>query len=105
MDTFEKMVKDGDEGIRLNPKDAKAYYTRAMGYGCLGNSQQSIEDFTVSITLSPTWNAYHARGYEYWKVGARQKAIDDFRKGLEYDKDHEGLKTSLQQALAGTLMC
>jgi len=101
MDPFAmKMINEANEQIQANPKDSRAYNQRGQAYGILGHYQQSVEDFTVSITLSPNVGAYINRGFEHYQAGERGKAIDDFRMAVKLDPNDQGNRF-LQQALAG----
>ena len=59
----EKAIADYTEAIRLDPKDAKAYYNRGVAYGEKGERDKAIADFTEAIRLNPkmAW-AYIFRG-------------------------------------------
>lgn len=101
---FQRMIENADKAIQLNPKDAQAYRDRAAAYGILGNSMRSVEDFTVSITLSPNCGAYIGRGFEYGKAGDTKKAIEDFEMAVKLDPDSDSAKRSLQEARDGTMI-
>lgn len=103
MSQFEKTIVDTTKVIQINPKDAKAYYDRASAYGVLGNSKQSIEDFTMAINLCPTCGGYIGRGYEYGKSGDSQKAIYDFKMAVQLGPGNDAARNFLDEALAGTI--
>jgi len=100
MDQYQKMIEDTTAAINLNPKDAKAYYDRASAYGVIGNSKQSVEDFTVAIFLSPSSGAYIGRGVEYGKIGKTEWAIKDFEAATRIDTTGTA-ETVLKATLAG----
>lgn len=71
---------------------AEAYYSRGFAYGNLGNYQQAIKDFTMTIELKPDYaKAYYNRGIIYIKLGNYQQAIEDIkiaaRRGLKPAQD------------------
>jgi len=103
MSQFQKAIADATKAIQLNPKDAGAYYSRASAYGVIGNSRQSIQDFTMAITLAPTCGAYIGRGYEYGKSGNSSKAIEDFKMAVQLDPNNDAASNFLQEALDGTI--
>ena len=49
----DKAIADFTEAIRLNPKDAEAYYSRGGAYGEKGDYDKAIADFTEAIRLNP----------------------------------------------------
>jgi tetratricopeptide (TPR) repeat protein len=48
----EGAIKDYTDGIRLNPKNALAYYGRGLTHVELGNKSEAIEDFQEASKLS-----------------------------------------------------
>jgi Tfp pilus assembly protein PilF len=51
MKQHEKAVEDINETIRLNPKEALAFITRAVGYIELGQPDQAKQDYDEAIRL------------------------------------------------------
>jgi tetratricopeptide (TPR) repeat protein len=48
---FEKAIKDYDEAIRLDPKNANAFYNKACSYALQGKSEPAIDNLQRSIEL------------------------------------------------------
>ena len=79
MVSIDKAIADYTEAIRLNPKDAKAYYNRGLVYVKKGDHDKAIADFTEAILLNPKdAEAYYNRGGAYGKKGEHDKAITDY---------------------------
>jgi len=51
MKQHEKAVEDINEAIRLNPKEALAFITRAVAYIELGQPDQAKQDYDEAIRL------------------------------------------------------
>ena len=78
------------EDIRLNPKDAKAYYNRGLVYGReeVAEFDKAIADFTEAIKLDPKdASAYYNRGLAYYGQSNYDKASADFVKARELGYD------------------
>jgi tetratricopeptide (TPR) repeat protein len=56
-------VKEGDEAVRRNPKDAEAYFNRGCEYYDKGDYDRAIADYTEALRLNPNYAyAYNNRG-------------------------------------------
>ena len=76
---FDKAIADFTEAIRLDPKEAVAYYKRGMAYGAKGDHDKAIADYTEAIRLNPkSAEAYINRGVVYAGKGEKAKAEADF---------------------------
>ncbi len=72
-------MTDFTEAIRLNPKDAGAYFNRGCKYAEKGDYDKAIIDFTAAIRFDPTLGcAFHARGYLYLQNDEIANADADF---------------------------
>ena len=72
-----------NEAIRLDPRDAVAYYNRGIVYAELGLTQKAIMDFGEAIRLDPRDAvSYYRRGIVYADLGLEQKAIMDFGEAI-----------------------
>mgnify|MGYP001078324634 CR=1 FL=1 len=70
--------------IKLDPKDAWAYYNRAFAYLYLGQLDRAIEDYDEVIKLDPKYAlAYYNRGIAYSDLGQLERAIEDYDKAIE----------------------
>ncbi|MHA2069376.1 MAG: tetratricopeptide repeat protein, partial [Candidatus Thorarchaeota archaeon] len=75
-----------NEAIRLNPKDALAYYNRGLAYYYLGEPQRVIQDLNEAIRLDPKdGKNYNNRGYAYGGLGQWQRACEDFDEAIRLD--------------------
>ena len=72
---FEKAIVDFTEAIRLNPKHAWAYLSRAHAYMNVDH-EKALADFREVIKLEPNnASAYFNRGWLYRKQGHLDEAI------------------------------
>ena len=76
-------IKDYDEAIRLNPKDAVAYFNRGNDYYNLNKKERAIEDYDKAIRLNSQFaDAYHNRGTTYCALGQSERAIKDYDQAI-----------------------
>lgn len=72
------------EYIKLNPKDASAYYNRGRAYARLKNPTAAMQDFNQTIKLDPTYaRAYNKRGELRAQAGEKKAALADFQKAAD----------------------
>jgi len=68
-----------NEAIRIDPNDAKAYFSRGCSYMFSDEYNKAIDDLTEAIRLDPDYaRVYFVRGNTYLSVGQHEQAIDDF---------------------------
>ncbi len=79
-------MRDLDQAIKLDPKDAGGYYYRARVYSSKGEYDQAIRDIDQAIKLDPN-NAeiYNIRAGIYVARGELDKAIADFDHVIRLD--------------------
>jgi tetratricopeptide (TPR) repeat protein len=71
-------IADYDQVIRLNPKDAQAYYSRGNAYVALQDYPQAIENYDQSIRLNAQYApAYYNRGNVHAALGNKAAAKAD----------------------------
>ena len=76
-------IAEYEEAIRLNPRDADAYYNRGSANDELGQYQRAIQDYDEALRLNPrAADYYHSRGIAYHELGQYQRAINDYGKAL-----------------------
>ena len=76
---YDKAIAEYTEAIRLDPKDAVAYYNRGLAYGNKDETDKEIADCTEAIRLDPKFAlAYNNRGWAYAKKREKAKAEADF---------------------------
>jgi len=76
-------IRGYDEAIRINPKDAVAYFNRGNTYHSLNNKRRAIEDYDHAIRLNPEYaDAYHNRGTTYRDLGQFRRAIEDYDQAI-----------------------
>jgi tetratricopeptide (TPR) repeat protein len=83
-DDYAKAIRDHDEAIRLNPREAMYYYDRAMTYARMKQYERAIADFDAAIRLKPGYSdAYELRGRVFADMGRYDKAIEDFSQAVQ----------------------
>jgi tetratricopeptide (TPR) repeat protein len=83
---YEKAIKELSETIRLNPKQARNYNNRGLGYHGRGDYENAIKDFSEAIRLDPEYvAAYTNRGNAYAAQKEHEKAIKDHSKAISLD--------------------
>ena len=76
---WDKAIADHTKAIRLEPKDARAYYSRGLTYAKKGDYDAAIADSTEAIRLNPNLRAaFGNRGTAYRKKREYDKAIADY---------------------------
>lgn len=70
--------------IRINPNDAKAYYSRGLNYQHLENKEAAIGDYTEAIRINFSYaEACHARGLARADLGDKKGAVEDLREAAK----------------------
>jgi len=83
-EVFSQTIKDLSSVIKLNPKDAYAYYNRGLGYCKISKIDKAIVNFTKAIELNPNFiEAYIARGNAYRKSGTPDWVIQDCTNAID----------------------
>ncbi len=76
-------IADYGEAIRLDPKFAKAYYYRGVGWRIKKEYDKAIADYTEVIRLKPEFfMAYYSRGLAWGLQEQYDKAIADYTEAI-----------------------
>lgn len=76
-------IEDYDEAIRLDSKDAVAYFNRGNAYHSLNKKKRAIEDYDKAIRLNPEFaEAYHNRGTTHRDLRQFECAIEDYDQAI-----------------------
>ena len=79
-------IEDYDEAIRLDSKDAVAYFNRGNAYHSLNKKKRAIEDYDKAIRLNPEFaEAYHNRGTTHRDLHQFERAIEDYNQAIHLD--------------------
>jgi tetratricopeptide (TPR) repeat protein len=92
-------MRDYDEAIRLNPKNAAALNNRGNAYVSKRMYDRAIQDYDEALGLNPN-NALYLknRGNAFRIIGQYRSAIADYRKALSVKID-EPTKKQIETAL------
>ena len=86
MAEFKKRLATASEAIRREPRDAKAWYQRAIVYQQGKLWQKSVDDSTEAIRLDPRFaQAYFARGTSRTFLGKPDEEIADYTEAIRLD--------------------
>ncbi len=78
---LEKALIKLNKAIELNPKNIRAYHTRASIYSALGKCEEAIADYTTILKYNSNDDkVYRYRGYLYLLLEEYNLAIEDFSK-------------------------
>lgn len=78
---YQGAIEDLNQAIRINPNEAKFYYSRGLTRRRLSDSQTAIADYTLAIRTDPNYaDAYYNRENGYCTVGDQPEAIKDYQK-------------------------
>lgn len=81
---YEGAVKDLNQAIELDPKNALAYNKRGDAYYRLGDYEQAQADSSQAISLNPQdANAYFDRGFALSELGKYKEAIADYTQAIK----------------------
>jgi tetratricopeptide (TPR) repeat protein len=77
-------VKDFDQAIRFNVRDAEAYNNRCWTRAATGDLTNALADCNEALRLKPDlYDALDSRGLVYLKLGRYADAIRDYDTSLE----------------------
>jgi tetratricopeptide (TPR) repeat protein len=96
---YQGAIADLNQAIRIDPHEAKFYYSRGLVHRKLLDSQAAIADYTLAIQFDPNFaDAYYNRGNAYLTIGDEPEATKDYQKAANLYLKQGKLKDS-QDAL------
>jgi tetratricopeptide (TPR) repeat protein len=88
---LERALRDYDEAINLNPKNAGAYVNRGLALARQGDVEGALKDYGQAITFNPQqWEAYFNRATELRDCGKLREAIDDLNQVVKLNPEFTG---------------
>ncbi len=88
---LDRALRDYDEAITLDPKNAGAYVDRALILTQKGHREGAMKDYNDAIRLNPQqWEAYFNRAANLREEGESTKAIADLTKVTELNPKFVG---------------
>ncbi len=86
---LDKVIKDCDEAIRLNPNYAEAYNNRGNAWYGKGSLDRAIEDYNEAVRINPNYaKAYHNRGNAWAGKGSLDRAIEDYNEAVRLNPNY-----------------
>ena len=86
----EAAIEQFNVTIRLNPKNAKAYWGRGTAKSELDLDSDAMADFDEAVRLSPyDFRAWALRGMEKARYGHYDLAIADYHEAIRLNPNHE----------------
>ena len=80
---YDKAIKDYNEAIRLNPRDAVAFANRGISWVSKGEYDKGIKDYNEAIRLNPNnRQAVGNRGNAWYAKKEYDKAIKDYDEAI-----------------------
>jgi len=88
---LEGALRDYDEAINLNPKNAGAYVNRGLALARQGDVEGALKDYGQAITFNPQqWEAYFNRAAELRDCEKLREAIDDLNQVVKLNPEFTG---------------
>lgn len=101
--SFNNVINQIDKTIKLNPKDAKAYFNKGIVLNNLGKFTDSIKFFEKSLELEPNNSHYFSiAGSTLIELGDLKKAIIYLRKSLNFNSNNLNALNSLVYIFRGS---
>ena len=76
------------EAVKLDPKDADAYYSLGFADSFLRNYDEAIMDLEAAVRLKPDyWKAFYALGNLYMNIALPEKAIEPYKEMVKQQPD------------------
>jgi len=86
---LDKAIAEFSKAIKINPRDANAYYNRGITYYYKGQYDQAISDFNKALEINPKdAELYYNRGIANDLKGDYDQAISDFTQALELNPNY-----------------
>jgi tetratricopeptide (TPR) repeat protein len=83
---YDRAIADLSEAIRLDPKNAKAFYARGLAWDAKKEYDKALADLGEAIRLFPPYAvAYHTRGSIWRAKKEYDKALADLGEAIRFD--------------------
>ena len=70
-------MKDFDEAINLDPKNARNFHNRGLAKFDLGQKEDAMKDFNIAVILNPKKEYFEDRSSLRFELGDYYGAIKD----------------------------
>ena len=88
IEDYDKAINDISIYIKHNPNDYDGYCYKGYCYWCKYDYDKAIENYTISLNISPNLEAFHSRGWCYCMQKNFHKALPDFKMALALSPDN-----------------
>jgi tetratricopeptide (TPR) repeat protein len=103
---YDGAIREYTEAIKLDPKNAMAYFFRGYVYFKKDDYDRAITDYEDSLRIDPNFSnaksslasVYYLRGYAYFAKKDYKRAIADYEDALRIDPNHSSTKDNLAKA-------
>ena len=84
LDDKEKLIKNFNQAIKLNPKNATIFIYRGNALSDLGDYKDAIKDYNQAIKINHKYvDAYINRGIAQYDLGDYKSAIKDYNQAIK----------------------
>jgi tetratricopeptide (TPR) repeat protein len=81
---YDRAMRDLDESVTLDPRNAGGYVNRALVLGKQGDGAAALKDYEEALRIDPKqWQAYYNRARAYLEEGAIDRALADLDAVIE----------------------
>lgn len=95
---YDGAIREYDEGIRRNPKDAKLYSNKGTCHQKLGEPEDALRAFDAAINLDPKFvKAWSKKGAVLTSMKKYGEAFEAYAKGLDIDPADEECRRGMEE--------
>ena len=88
---YNNSLKYYEKAIKIDPKDARAWYNKGIALSKLGRTKDAVEAYKKSIDLEPQKaEAWTNLGISYDILKCTEEAINAYQKAIEFNPDGSG---------------
>ncbi|MBN3897195.1 MAG: tetratricopeptide repeat protein [Nostoc sp. NOS(2021)] len=82
------VIATANQAIALNPKDANAYFNRALARYLQGDKKRTLEDLNQVTKLKPEYSlAWYNRGFLLGELGQQDEAITSYNRAIQVNNE------------------
>ena len=74
-----------NEALKINPRDAEAWYNKGNALGALGRTEEELACYNEALKINPQYtDAWYNKGIALRALGRDDEAISAFQQFIEY---------------------